>query len=228
MVKKLSDISGRRFGRLVVIKRFGRNEWNQTLYNCVCDCGTECLRMGTQLVRLEKLGKRQSCGCWKNELAAARLSARQTHGMTTKAAGVSSNKLYDVWKQMLRRCENKKSLDYSMYGGRGIKVCRAWHDGPTFIKWAMDSGYEPGLTVERKNVNGHYSPSNCTWVPNPMQSRNTRKNRIYTFQKRTLCLSEWSRYLGINYRTLAGRLNNGWPVKQAFTVAPLKGRNQFR
>jgi hypothetical protein len=83
------------------------------------------------------------------------------------------------------------------------------------------------LTIERCNVNGHYRPSNCTWVPNPMQSRNCRDNKVLRFNGHTMCISEWSRHLDIHVQTLLGRLRNGWSTKKTLTTKPVIGRNQF-
>ena len=128
---------------------------------------------------------------------------------------------------MLRRCENSTCKDYPAYGERGIKVCKAWHDGAEFIRWCLASGYQQGLTIERENVNGHYEPDNCTWVPNPLQSKNMRKNRFLTHDGKTLCISDWARLKGIHVQTLLGRQRKGWSTHDLLTTRPRLGRNQF-
>ena len=55
---KLIDLTGQRFGRLVVIGR-GENKGRFTCWNCKCDCGNEKVIRATDL----KSGKTQSCGC---------------------------------------------------------------------------------------------------------------------------------------------------------------------
>ena len=76
---------------------------------------------------------------------------------------------------MLERCFNKNSPCYNSYGGRGITVCKfiMFND---FLKWALSSGYEKHLTLERINVNGNYEKSNCKWVTSKEQARNRRNN----------------------------------------------------
>jgi hypothetical protein len=212
--KRSPDMTGKRFGRLIVVSRHGRDEYGQSLWNCLCDCGSKIVRKAGQLRLADKRGRRQSCGCWKDELTAERRRGMTTHGLTTERAGSASNKLYDVWKQMLRRCENAKSKDWRAYGGRGISVCQEWHDGATFIHWCISSGYQEGLTIERRDVNANYDPDNCTWVPNPMQSRNVRKNRYLTYAGKTLCASEWARLTGIHVQTILQRLRKGWVVER--------------
>jgi hypothetical protein len=118
---------------------------------------------------------------------------------------------------MLRRCENPSCKDYRAYGARGISVCTAWRDPQAFVIWCVSSGYEEGLTIERKDVNGNYEPDNCTWVPNPLQGTNTRRVRLYSFGGYTMCVSEWARHLGVHVQTLLGRLRRGWPHDEVFT-----------
>jgi hypothetical protein len=65
------------------------------------------------------------------------------------------------------------------YVSRGISVCEEWlGDRSKFFAWALANGYEDGLTLERRDVNGDYEPSNCTWVPFIEQSFNRRTNQL--------------------------------------------------
>lgn len=74
---------------------------------------------------------------------------------------------------MKRRCLNKNEKCYKSYGGRGIKVCDKWL---SFVGFAEDmaSTFEPGLSLERVDVNGNYEPSNCEWIPLADQAKNKR------------------------------------------------------
>ena len=68
---RASDLTGRRFGRLVVLRRYGskRNEEHTIpIWLCRCDCGAEVAADGPSL----KYGKTKSCGCLKRELSAER------------------------------------------------------------------------------------------------------------------------------------------------------------
>lgn len=79
---------------------------------------------------------------------------------------------YKSWDNMRQRCTNIKHHKYSDYGGRGIKVCSGWKNFKNFLK-AM--GERPkNLTLDRIDVNGHYTPDNCRWADGKIQRRNQR------------------------------------------------------
>ena len=80
---------------------------------------------------------------------------------------------------MKGRCSTKTNHKYPIYGGRGIKVCEDWfNDFLSFYNWAYSNGYKEGLSIERIDVNGDYSPENCCWIPLSEQNKNKR-NSIY-------------------------------------------------
>ena len=94
-----------------------------------------------------------------------------------KETFLSATGLYSIWCGMKTRCYNQKSLEYSNYGGRGIKVCDEWkNDFKAFYNWAMSNGYEDSLTIDRINPFANYEPSNCRWATYEEQAANKRKN----------------------------------------------------
>lgn len=151
---------------------------------CVCVCGTK------RWIPIQNLKLRKSKQCTPCSLL--------THGG-------SHSRIYTVWKMLKQRCLNPKSTGYKHYGGRGIKVCKQWLDFSAFRKWALVNGYRDDLTIERKNVNGNYTPRNCTWIPNSEQSNNTRRTHRIDGKN----LSQWAVETGLNRGTIQGRLNRG-------------------
>lgn len=88
---------------------------------------------------------------------------------------ISKSKEYHILNGIKQRCLNKKSKSYIEYGGRGIGVCDEWkNDYISFVNWANENGYKEGLSIDRINNDGNYEPSNCRWVEQTTQSRNTR------------------------------------------------------
>lgn len=112
---------------------------------------------------------------------------------------------YPSWHSMMDRCENPNVQNYGLYGGRGIRVCDEWHDIQEFEKWAEQTGYEPGLTLDRIDVNGDYCPNNCRWATRKEQANNRRNTLYITFLGETHTLSEWAEILGVNRSTLNNR-----------------------
>lgn len=135
-----------------------------------------------------------------------------------KSHGMFGTKIYGVWGHMKSRCYNPKVERYKNYGGRGIKVCDEWQNFEGFYEWAIRSGYKEGLTIDRINVDGDYCPENCRWATKETQMNNTTRNRYVTYKGETHTVSEWSRKLGIPYKTLFKRINDGWSVEKAFNT----------
>lgn len=98
-----------------------------------------------------------------------------------------NHKLYDVFRAMLKRCNNEKHKDYKNYGARGITV--EFSNYKDFIDWALINGYEQGLEIDRINNDGNYSKQNCRFVSKSLNNMNRRCTassgyRGVTFQKK--------------------------------------------
>lgn len=175
---KIKDISGQRFGRLVVSgfsHRKQKAKGGGTLFwNCLCDCGGTIIVPGCHL----RTGHTMSCGCLHGEGLAKR---NHVHGD-------SATRLYRIWSGMKKRCENQACINYDHYGARGIRVCDEWRpDFPAFRFWARSHGYADNLTIDRVDNDGDYEPDNCQWLTRP---QNTSKQR---------------RGMGLPYRDPPGR-----------------------
>ena len=181
--------------RLTVIENLPpKNQHSQV--RCVCDCGNGWVGSAAY----PKHKKTKSCGCLVAEMAS------KTH----KTHGLRGHPLYNVWRHMKERCYAKNDKEYCNYGGRGITVCDEWMDSfKAFYDWAIKFGYEKGLTIERNDVNGNYTPDNCRWATNKEQQRNRRNNRHVTINAETKTVSEWSEVSGVNSSAIYARLNRG-------------------
>ncbi len=154
--RPINDLSGKRFNKLLVVKRGGLTKSGNILWKCQCDCGNESLVSTDALVKSSTV----SCGCYKRKRVT-------THGL-------SGSNLYDVWCAMRQRCNSKTSKDYKWYGAKGVSICNEWDDYKIFAEWATTSGYAKGLTIDRINSEGNYSPLNCRWIPLSEQNANKR------------------------------------------------------
>ena len=137
----------------------------------------------------------------------------------------SYKRLREVWRSMHKRCYNPNSKDYGKYGGRGIRVCEAWHDFETFYNWAMAHGYRDDLTLERVAVNMGYSPGNCRWITRKAQAYNRRTNKRYVVDGRSKTLKEWSIEYGVPDYTIIHRLKAGWSLEDAIKK-PLQNKKK--
>ena len=133
-----------------------------------------------------------------------------------------NTQLYNSWRGMKERCNNKNNKRYDNYGGKGIIVCEEWNNFLNFKEWALNNGYEPGLTIERKDVNGNYEPSNCCWATNKEQSNNRTTNHLLTFNGETLTINQWAEKLNIKRELIKDRLRLGWNVDDALTTPAAK------
>ena len=142
-----------------------------------------------------------------------------------KSSPRRSEKLYGVWKTMRQRCRDKNKEHYDRYGGRGIRVCEEWGDYLEFKEWAIKNGYKNGLTIDRINTDGGYSPKNCRWVSWEVQQNNRSSNHKITVCGETHTIAEWSRIVGINVGTIKSRIRYGWDESKAVTEPKRRDEN---
>lgn len=131
---------------------------------------------------------------------------------------------YQVWANMIHRCTNPNWPQWSRYGGRGISVCNEWREFTTFIA-AMGPRPSDLHVLDRIDNDGNYEPGNCRWATRAESAMNRENTRWYTVDGETLHLFDWAKRSGIDYRTIYGRISNGWPIKDAVSVPPRSIRN---
>ena len=167
MHKNAIDLTGRKFGALLVVAEQGRSNDRKVLWRCQCDCGNAKTFRSHHLLS----GASQSCGCIRQERAVVALT---THGM-------SHTREYYTWQGMIRRCTESSNKRYSRYGGRGIRVCERWMNFSHFIS---DMGKKPeGLSLDRIDNDGNYEPNNCRWATAKEQANNRSTSRPHLKDK---------------------------------------------
>jgi hypothetical protein len=176
---KISLDTGTQFGQLVVLEEVRLPNTPGRIRHgflagprgarCLCDpvlggCGTETIVQAAALAS----GNTRSCGCLRIEVATARLpamvAANTQHGLAR--TGSDKHPLYDSWYGMMSRCYNPGHEHYGRYGGRGITVCRRWHDPAAFISdiECLIGPRPPGMTLDRTDNDGNYEPGNIQWA----------------------------------------------------------------
>lgn len=182
------DLTGRRFGRLVVIGPTDHYVFASgrkvARWLCQCDCGNKSKAFAQCL----KTGGTKSCGCGEQE---SRERPRK-HGMTF-------TKEYKTWGQMKGRCNNPGHISYKWYGAKGITVCDRWLE--SFDNFYADMGPcpSPDACIDRIDNSKGYSKDNCRWSNPQEQANNRSTNRHVIHEGKSYTVAELSRKLGMSY-----------------------------
>ena len=204
------DLTGQRFGRLVVVSFHGMSRHSKAELLCLCDCGAR------KVVLLNNLrnGRTTSCGCWQREATSV---ASLTHGLTGTAG-------WRAWCEMKRRCYNPDCRHFKNYGGRGIKVCERWLESFEHFLEDMGNRPSPEHSIDRHpNNDGDYEKSNCRWATISEQARNRRNNHMVTINGETKPIAAWSEIAGISQNSMLRRIYRKWPGHMLLLPKQKKG-----
>jgi hypothetical protein len=202
------------------IERQERNNYKTIYVTYICFCGNENTTKAWAIAKK----RTQSCGCLQ-------IKKIKTHGK-------SYEWWYRTFRNIVTRCYNPNNSHYHCYGGRGIKVCKEWNyleignekAIENFEKWINENNFQPGLTIERIDVNKDYCPENCTFIPIAEQSDNKTSTRKYTLNGETKSVRDWidSGASKVSYSALLQRLNRGWDINEALNTPPLKSNGKIK
>lgn len=200
------DVTGQRYGDLVALYRSDRSTSRMSYWICQCDCGN---RTEVQLGSIRS-GHTTSCGCLKGK----------THGLRNTPE-------YAAWANMKQRCQNDANPGYPHYGGRGIYVCERWNE--SFENFLADMGPRPTAShsIERKDVNDHYTPENCEWATPIVQSRNRRNAVRHIVNGISLSEGDIEQLYGVSPQTLRSRMAKGMTLKEA-VMTPVRPKRKTR
>ena len=191
MPNRLIDMTGKRFGKLIVLRRDESKKTKGAHWVCVCDCGNQKSIDGSRL----RNGNTKACGCQRGKC----------NPKMNKYA--SYKRLYKIWHHMHNRCKNPQHISYGNYGANGIKVCEAWNNFDSFAEWALESGYEDKLEIDRIEVTGDYEPCNCRWVTKASNARNKRNTTKLKVGKQMLTYGEIAEIMGVSTKLAWQRIN---------------------
>jgi hypothetical protein len=181
----MSDNVGKKFNMLKAVSISHRGSNRQWHYLFRCDCGNE------KVLRYSAVssGNTKSCGCFLVENAKSKFTKH----------GLSKSKIYNTWENIIKRCTNKNSPDYSRYGERGISVCVEWLDFNVFLR---DVGIpsSKSLTLERIDNDKGYSRENCKWATRRDQARNTRRTVRIEYEANEYSLPEFCEIFSLDYK----------------------------
>lgn len=198
---KAKDFVGRRFGMILVLREvenyISPSGNKKRRFECRCDCGKTWRVVGQSLQRGQT-----DCGCQRDYGV--------THGHARKGRNTPT---YRTWASMIQRCNNANNRASAHYGSRGITVCDRWL---VFENFLADMGERPGpgMSIERKDVNGGYEPSNCMWANASQQAKNKQK----TLRVGGKTITEAAKSLGLSHSAIVTRMKRGWDARKAMTT----------
>ena len=172
MVKVKEDLTGRRFGKLVVLEQAedhvcssGRHD---AMWLCECDCGKQTCALGRDLKR----GATRSCGCYNIETARRKIRGVGIFDGDVGDGQTISNPIYVTWKHMLERCYNHQAREHVTY--INTTVCDDWLYYSNFKTWYLQNNWYTGdeiINLDKDILikgNQQYGPMACVLVPHSL------------------------------------------------------------
>lgn len=220
--ERYPDLTGQVFDRWTVIGKADRRN-GKRFWRCRCVCGNESEVMTTSLLR----GCSRSCGCIARDYFVANL--------VQKPVPERKSPEFYVWVAMIQRCYDVNHRAFHHYGGRGITVCKRWHDPieggkkyriECYRNFLSDMGQRPSAkhSIDRyPNNNGNYEPGNCRWATQKEQMLNTRKAAFVVFRGIRRPIVDIAQELGLKPGFLCKRIRKGFTIEEAISIPAIWG-----
>jgi hypothetical protein len=124
-------------------------------------------------------------------------------------ASWSDDKLRRIFSDMKARCYDKSNKSYRWYGAKGVKVCDDWMRNPElFESWSLTNGYDDGLTIDRIDWDGDYSPDNCRWVTLADNSKYKSTTSLIDVDGTIHTGKDWAKTLGLGVNRINTYVRN--------------------
>lgn len=150
------------------------------------------------------------------------LTKDHSTGKFVESHGMSRTREYNIWANMIDRCNNENCKNYSRYGAIGIKVCKRWMD--SFDNFIADIGLRPtrNHSIDRIDVRKGYSPENCRWATKKEQSRNRRNSRYIYIDGNKMQVDEYCERFNVSAHAIKNRIRRGWDNERIIST-PVRG-----
>jgi hypothetical protein len=139
------DLSGQKFGRLLVTRYSGNTKLGEARWDCVCDCGETSTVLGMSL----KKGVTKSCGCLRREVSAQRIKIRPFEAL---------------YHKLIRRCKDRNTecdISYEDFlQFVKIEKCHYCLDNVIWTKHHLRAN-TGGCNLDRKDNEKGYLKNNC-------------------------------------------------------------------
>lgn len=203
-MNRTEDLINKQINKLIVFKQNFEN--GKTYCYCKCVCNSD------KIVRVVysdlKRGKTKSCGCLLKN------NGIKTHGLT-------HTRIYELWRDIHRKCYNTNYSYYKYYGKIGIDMFEAWKDKPygvlNFYIWALKNKYQDNLYLHRIHKLKGFYPENCLWLNYPDDCNLLKNKRTHiTYNGETKTIKEWSELADVPQSIISSRVKRGINTEDLF------------